>query len=353
MVKHLLILTILLNVNSIFAETNQESGNRYKREHRENRYKKDIKFDQNGKFRHEFAKVLLAAAPKQLKEEIEKAKDPDCPDRIKKKRILLYGPPGNGKTTLVKLAAEQLGMHCEVVNASLLGNEFVNSVKEQFLKKIESCLDKPCVIAVEEVDAVLRESRSDTDPKKDVAQQMWQIFDDLEKRPNIIVFGATNNIKDMPPALRDRFSLSIIEIPHADLKVKKDMLVFYLDGFATECDNAFLLSFVKRCEELSAREIENLVDSAISKAFLRKPAALFITKNDLESSLEDLLNNKAAMDKEKESTWQWTRRKTVEYGDVIGKSVAGTTAASAAWVGAQWVACAKFGVVCSVPPPSV
>jgi SpoVK/Ycf46/Vps4 family AAA+-type ATPase len=208
---------------------------------------------------------------------------------------LLYGSPGNGKSTLIKLAAEQLGVKFVSINAALLGNEFVNSIKESLLKKIEPHLNEPCVIGIDEIDAILRESKSIIDPKADVAQQVWQIFDELSERPNIIVFGTTNNIKGMPQALQDRFSKYIIEIPHADLSVKKDILAFYLKGFPNECNDKFLSSFVENCKELSAREIENLVNGAISQACLRKPAALFVTKKDMKDSLADILKNKQTM----------------------------------------------------------
>lgn len=127
----------------------------------------------------------------------------------------------------------------------------------------------------------------------------------------------------MPEPVQSRFSKHIIEVPFANAQEKKEMIKFYLKGYAYECDDAFLTSFVNKCKELSARDIENIVYGAKDAAYLRKPAPMLITKKDLENSLKDLLANKKTMEKKtvKESDPSVDRVKGVMWTLIISKAL--------------------------------
>jgi len=347
MVKQLSLL-ILFHSLFLIAELPEEAERKFKFAYEEKAPHSGGNGHAKQKFTPEFVKLLLAAAPKKFKEAIEKVKDPNCPDDLKVKRILLYGVPGNGKTTLAELAAHEMGVNFVLINSSLLGTEYVNSVAQNLMRKIEPHLNRPCVILLDEADSILREATGNNDPNQGIAQQVWQVLDELCKLPHVVIIGTTNNIKNMPAPMQSRFSNHIIEIPHADLQTKKEMIKFYLKGYLHECDDKFLSSFVEKCKDLSARDIENLVYGAKDSAYQKKPAPMLVAKKDLENSLADLLKNKKTMEKEKESKWQWTKRKGKEYGDFAAKTAGGPLAV---W-GVQWISCAKFGIACSVPPPS-
>lgn len=332
MVKQLLSLIILFHSVSLVAEYPEEAERKFKFA-QQDRNAQSSRHKLNPKLTPEFIKLLMAAAPQKLKEAIQKAKDPNCPDDLRVNRVLLHGVPGNGKTTLAEVLAHEMGLNFVHINSSLLGTEYINSSAQNLLRKIEPHLDRPCVILLDEADALLREPKGPNDSSQ-VAQQTWQVLDELEKLPHVIVVGTTNDIKNMPEPMQSRFSKHIIEVPNADLPTKKEIVKFYLKDSLHECDDTFLTAFVNKCKELSARDIENVVYGARDTAYHRNPTAIRVTKKDLEDSLADLFKNKRAMKKKQkgEGTNYWMIYSIASTSYNVGKFIACKTKD----IGCEW-----------------
>ncbi|MDM7275133.1 MAG: CDC48 family AAA ATPase [Thermoprotei archaeon] len=143
------------------------------------------------------------------------------------KGILLYGPPGNGKTLLAKAVANESDAHFIAINGPEIMSKFYGE-SEQRLREIfeEAKKNAPAIIFIDEIDAIA--------PKRDevvgeverrVVAQLLALMDGLESRGQVIVIAATNRINAVDPALRrpGRFDREI-EVPLPDKQGRLEIL---------------------------------------------------------------------------------------------------------------------------------
>lgn len=148
-------------------------------------------------------------AKEDLKEVVDFLKHPkkfqDVGARIPK-GVLLVGPPGTGKTMLAQAVAGE----ANVPFFSISGSEFVemfvgvgaSRVRDLFAKAKKNA---PCIIFVDEIDAVGRRRGSGMggghDEREQTLNQILVEMDGFEKGTNVIVLAATNRADVLDPAL--------------------------------------------------------------------------------------------------------------------------------------------------------
>ncbi len=143
------------------------------------------------------------------------------------KGILLYGPPGCGKTLLAKAVANETDAYFIAINGPEIMSKFYGE-SEQRLREIfeEAKKHAPAIIFIDEIDAIA--------PKRDevigeverrVVAQLLALMDGLESRGDVIVIAATNRPNAIDPALRrpGRFDREI-EIPLPDKQGRFEIL---------------------------------------------------------------------------------------------------------------------------------
>lgn len=127
--------------------------------------------------------------------------------------ILLYGPPGCGKTYIIEALAAETDSEVYIMNSANTGSKFVNQTANNIKKAFDYVYkkgdesDKPVFMFMDEIDAMTsnRDAHASNEDIKGVATLLKYI--EGAKAHNVIVIGATNKYDLIDPAIRRRFDM--------------------------------------------------------------------------------------------------------------------------------------------------
>lgn len=132
--------------------------------------------------------------------------------------ILLYGPPGCGKSALVRALAKKRNLPLLPLQPSSILRKFVGE-SSQLTKAVFSLCAKlqPCILFIDEADALFRTRvEDDNSVDRSLKTELMQLWDDLARNGNkVLVIAATNRPQDMDQAIQRRFERSyLIGLPN-------------------------------------------------------------------------------------------------------------------------------------------
>ena len=147
-------------------------------------------------------------------------------DAVKMTRgLLLWGPPGTGKTTIMENLAEAAGFH--MIVKPFAGAD-INSGKVGDTEKILGALTDrshqlqwaPCCLVIDEIDALApdRDAKA-SEHKVDALSKLLSVFGGIDDHRNLFVFGATNRKTDMDKAFLRRLEAKFyVGVPDPDAR---------------------------------------------------------------------------------------------------------------------------------------
>lgn len=140
--------------------------------------------------------------------------------------ILLYGPPGCGKTFLAEKFAEESRMNYMLVKSSDLASTFIHGTQEKIRKMFDLAESlAPCILCIDELDAIAgkRSSMVQETYAMEVNEMLSQLNNCSER--GIFVIGSTNRPEHIDPALLRRGRLDeAIYVPMPDVEMREAVL---------------------------------------------------------------------------------------------------------------------------------
>ncbi len=149
------------------------------------------------------------------------------------KGILLYGPPGCGKTYIVQAAAGEIGAAFFYIKLSDVISKWVGDTEKNLAQVFKTAeANTPSIIMLDEMDSVGRDRSMQSGAYKQFVTQILQLLDGAEKlKSGVYVVGATNLPWEMDPAIIRTGRLNkCILVPPPDLEARLKVFQIHCKG---------------------------------------------------------------------------------------------------------------------------
>ena len=203
------------------------------------------------------------------------------------KGVLLVGPPGTGKTLLAKAVAGEAGVPFFTISGSDFVEMFVgvgaSRVRDLFE---EAKKNAPCIIFIDEIDAVARRRGSGLggghDEREQTLNQMLVEMDGFGVNEGIIMIAATNRVDILDPAILrpGRFDRKV-GVGRPDVKGREDILKIHCRQKPLG-DDVDLHEIARTTAGFVGADLENLMNEAAIQA--ARDDRAYIMKEDIDKS---------------------------------------------------------------------
>ena len=203
------------------------------------------------------------------------------------KGVLLVGPPGTGKTLLAKAIAGEAG----VPFFSISGSEFVEMFVGVGASRVRDLFEEakknaPCIIFIDEIDAVARRRGTGMggghDEREQTLNQMLVEMDGFGVNEGIIVMAATNRVDILDPAIMrpGRFDRKVV-VGRPDVRGREEILGVHAKNKPLG-DDVDLKQIAQTTAGFTGADLENLLNEAAIIA--AKENRAYIKQDDIKKS---------------------------------------------------------------------
>lgn len=230
--------------------------------------------------------------------------------------LLLYGPPGCGKTYIARALAGEVGAAFMNVRISDILGHYIGDSENNLHDVFETARAcAPVVLFLDEIDAVgMKRSSASASYMRPVTNQLLMELDGIgADNEGVFILAATNTPWDVDPALRrpGRFDRCVAVLP-PDGPARQAVLYHHLKSRPVEgIDMGYL---VQRTDGFTGADLAHLVDSAVEYAMMdsvRTGNVRMVTMQDFLRALTQI--------RPSAGPWFVTARNIVEYGNRDGQ----------------------------------
>lgn len=194
-----------------------------------------------------FLPALCERACRQLIEEQHRASLLRSHSLEPRHRVLLVGPPGNGKTSLAEAIAEALALQFFVVRYDAIIGSFLGETASRLRRVFDYARTTPCVLLFDEFDAVGKE-RGDVNETGEIKRVVTSLLMQVDDLPSYtVVIAASNHAELLDRAVWRRFQFRLELPPPSEAQLGR-----YFEEFARKMDQPLGVSPEKLAQRLRA-----------------------------------------------------------------------------------------------------